>query len=162
MADRFEEKVPFHPVVRFFYVIMLIVFFASAFQGLGGPKPPIVPILVGLGLLAIPLLFGRFTIQVDEENLTATWGYLGWPKQVIPLSTIEKSDIITYKALRQFGGWGIRCGRIDGESTSCYTLRGNRGVLLTLSEDIRINFARTRRFLLGSQEPERLQQALAK
>jgi hypothetical protein len=164
MAYRFEEELRFHPIVRFSYLVMLIVFLASVIRGLGGPhpRPPIIPILVGLGLLVLPLLFGRLTIRVGEENLTATWGYFGWPQQVIPLSTISDAEIITYNALRQFGGWGIRWGRIDGESTSCYTLRGNRGVLLTLAEDIRVSFARTQRFLLGSQDPERLQQALGK
>ncbi len=160
MAYQFEEKVPFHPVVRFFYIVMLIVFFASVTRGLGGPQPPFVPILVGLALLAIPLLFGRLAILVDEQNLTATWGYLNWPQKTIPLSMIQKAEIIDYQPIRQFGGWGIRCGRIDGQSTACYTLRGNRAVLLILSEDIRINWALTRRFLLGTQDPERLQEAL--
>jgi hypothetical protein len=160
MTRRFEEIVPFHPVVRFFYAVMLIVFFASMTQGGKGSPPLVVPILVGLGLLAIPLLFGRLAIDVDEKNLTATWGYLNWPKKMIPLEEIERTEIVDYSPLRQFGGWGIRCGKIDGQPTSCYTLRGNRGLLLHLNEDVRINWVRTRRFLLGTQEPEQLQQAL--
>jgi hypothetical protein len=160
MAQRFEEIVPFHPVVRLLYAAMLIVFLASMIQGGKGSPPLVVPILVGLGLLAIPLLFGRLAIVVDERNLTATWGYLNWPKKTIPLGKIERTEIIDYSPLRQFGGWGIRCGKIDGQTTSCYTLRGTRGLLLILNEDVRINWIRTRRFLLGTQEPEQLQQAL--
>ena len=39
-------------------------------------------------------------------------------------------------------------------------MKGNRRLLLILTKDARFLFFRTRRLLLGSQEPERFQQAI--
>lgn len=160
MAYRHRETISFHPVVRALYLVLLGVLFWTALQPKARTSDLLVLALVGTILLAIPLVFGRLVIEVDEDAFRATWGFLGWPKTIIPLRIIEKSEPITYKPLRQFGGWGIRCGRIDGQLTAAYTLRGNCGLLLSLSQEIKANLVRTRRFLVGTQEPERLQQAL--
>ncbi len=158
MPYRYAESVTFHPVVQVLYVLMLVLL--GVFLSVG-PAPMVWPLLlVGLVLIAIPALFGRLVIDVDTENLTIRWGYLGWLQKVIPIPAIEKTEVVTYRPIRQFGGWGIRCGRFQGAWTTCYTLRGNRGLLLSLSTEMKFLFVATRRLLLGSQEPERLQQAL--
>ncbi len=69
-----------------------------------------------------------------------------------------QTEVVTYRPIRQFGGWGIRGGRFQGEFTGVYSLRGNRGLLLSLTKETRFSFFRARRLLLGSQEPEKLQQ----
>jgi len=160
MPYRYREIVSFHPLVRALYVALIVIFVLSAPRDYGGSAPFYANILIGGLIVGIGLIFGRLVIDLDEKNLTMTWGYLGWPKTRIPLEIIEKSETIDYKPLRQFGGWGIRCGRVQGQMTGCYSMRGNRGVLLSLNTEIRVTFARTRQFLVGSLKPERLQQAL--
>ncbi len=160
MPYRYQENVSFHPLVQILYFVMLAVFVVSMLGGERDPTSMWAFFLVGPFLVGLPLVFGRLLIELDEKNLTMTWGYLGWPKTSIPLAIIEKSEIINYQPLRQFGGWGIRCGRVRGQVTGCYSMRGNRGVLLSLTTEIRVTLARTRHFLVGSLKPERLQQAL--
>ena len=53
-------------------------------------------------------------------------------------------------------------GRLDGERTSVYTVRGTTGVLLELAEEQRISGFRSKRFLIGSLEPDRLSAAIGK
>jgi hypothetical protein len=160
MPYRYREKVTFHPLVQFLYIVLLAVFVVSILEGGRSSTSIGEALLVGLALVGMALIFGRLLIELDEEKLTMTWGYLGWPKKKIPLAIVGKSEIISYRPIRQFGGWGIRCGRVDGEITGCYSMRGNRGVLLSLTTEIRAGLAKTRRFLVGSQKPEKLLQAL--
>ncbi|MEW6365082.1 MAG: hypothetical protein AB1714_10635 [Acidobacteriota bacterium] len=160
MPYLYSEAIAFHPLVQFLYVFMLV--FLAVFIVLS-PAPTVwLLLLVGLLLAAIPALFGRLVIDVDAENLTVRWGYLGWLTKIIPVQAIEKTEVVSYRPFRQFGGWGIRCGRFQGAWTVCHTLRGNRGILLSLSTEIKFFFIPTRRVLLGSQEPDRLQQALGR
>ena len=56
---------------------------------------------------------------------------------------------VRYRPLREFGGWGIRGTRRHG----AYNARGDAGVRLELADGST--------FLIGSQEPERLEAAIA-
>lgn len=160
MAYRYEETVSFSPVVQFAYLVMLGFFVWVQFQAV--PQLPWVPVLVGAGLLLLPAMFGRLVFRVDEEAVTATFGLLGWPAQRILLSRIATARIVSYRPIRQFGGWGIRTGRFEGKNTSIYSVRGDRGVLLELNEPRRICGFKTARFILGTTEPERLAAAMGK
>ena len=119
------------------------------------PDLPWIPPLIGAALVILPAMFGRLVFQVDGEAVTARFGYLGWPAQRVLLSRIERARIVSYRPIRQFGRWGIRVGGFEGEKTSVYSVRGTRDVLLELTEVQRISGARTRRFLLGSDDPAR-------
>ncbi len=160
MAYRYEETISFHPVVQISYVLMMGVFALSLLQGRGGPFW--VPMAIGFFLLLLPVVFGRLVISVDDEALTVVFGYVGWPAQRVPLSEIARARPIDYRPILTFGGWGIRFGRFEGEKTGVYSVRGKRGVLLELNESRRVCRVRTTRFLLGSQEPERLVAAIGK
>ena len=72
-----------------------------------------------------------------------------------------RAGVVTYRPIFQFGGWGIRAGRFDGEKTSVYTVRGDDGVFSSSSP--RSNGSRgfaAKRFLIGSLEPARLSAAI--
>ena len=58
-------------------------------------------------------------------------------------------EVVSYRPLADYGGWGIRSGR-DGERV--LNARGNRGVRLDLADGSRL--------LIGSQRPEALALAL--
>lgn len=162
MAYRYREKVTLSPVINVLYLVMLVFVFWTLVQTAHDARGLLTMSSVGLGLIAIASVFGRLVIEVDEEFFRATWGFIGWPKKEVPLSNIYRSEVITYKPIRQFGGWGIRCGRIDDQMTAAYTLRGDRGLRLFLTGEIKANFIKTRNFLVGSMEPERLQQAIGR
>lgn len=158
MAYRYEETVAFSPVVQSLYLVMLGVFVWAQFQAV--PQIPWVPVLVGMLLLVLPAMFGRLVFRVDEEAVTATFGFLGWPVQRVLLSRIDEARVVSYRPIRQFGGWGIRAGRFEGKKTSIYSVRGHRGVLLELKEPQRVCGIETVRFILGTSEPERLVAAI--
>jgi hypothetical protein len=160
MAYRYEESLSFHPLVSVLYIFVMVVFGLSVFQGHGGPIW--VPAAIGLLLVLLPLMFGRLVIAVDEESVTAVFGFLGWPSQRVPLSEIVRARAIDYRPILTFGGWGIRFGRLEGERTGVYSIRGTRGTLLELNTPRRVCSIQTTRFLLGSQEPERLVAAIGK
>lgn len=160
--DAYEETVTFHPVMQLLYLGGIGVVAWSLVTA--ASSAPWISVLVGVFLLALPLVFGRLTIRIDAAAhvLVAEFGYLGWPIQRIPLGNIIRASTVSYHPIRQFGGWGLRRGRLDGAQTSVYSVRGTTGVLIELSEEQRISGWRTKRFLLGSAEPDRLSAAIGK
>jgi len=98
-------------------------------------------------LLAAVLLFFRLRTQVGHERLV-----VGFPlglRRTIPLSEIRSAEPVTYRPLRDFGGWGLRFGRAG----MIYSTRGNRAVRLHMSSG-KVVF-------VGSQRPEELAQAIS-
>ena len=112
--------------------------------------------------LLFPLLFGRLLITISDSTLRISFGYLGVIKKEIPLSEIRESRVVEYRPIRQFGGWGIRCGRFEGEKTGCYSLKGKRGLLLLLKGKVRACLIKTNRILIGCNEPEKLKASIGK
>ncbi len=106
MTNRFEQTVSFSPIVQVLYLVAIGVFVWGQLQVV--PDLPWIPLLIGAGLVILPAMFGRLVFQVDEEAVTARFGYLGWPAQRVILSRIERARIVSYRPIRQFGGWGIR------------------------------------------------------
>ena len=110
--------------------------------------------------LLFPLLFGRMVITVEDSTLKINFGYIDLIKKEIPLSEIKEIRVLEYSPIRQFGGWGIRCGKFEGEKTACYNLKGNRGLLLTLSNKIRICCMKTDRVIVGCEGADALKEAI--
>ena len=89
--------------------------------------------------LALALAMGFFTLlytsgldtQINETGVCIRFRPFHKRWIVFPFKSIEKVEAIPYRPIRDFGGWGIRYGRY-GKS---YTVRGNHGILLTLSEN---------------------------
>jgi hypothetical protein len=71
-----------------------------------------------------------------------------WRAKHIPFSEIRKAEAVTYRPIRDYGGWGIR----SGPEGWAYNVRGNRGV--------RIEYQDGNKFLIGSQKAEELEQAI--
>lgn len=157
---RYEETVSFHPLVQFLYLLGVAGVVGAQLTAV--PTMPWVPAVIGVPLVLLPLMFGRLRIRMDADMLTAEFGYLGWPIQRVPITNIVRARVVTYRPIFQFGGWGIRAGRLDGEQTSLYTVRGTTGVLLELAEEQRVSGFRTKRFLIGSLEAEQLVAVLGK
>jgi len=106
----------------------------------------IVPILLGILWL---IARARLHIEVHGDGLYLRfapfhrrWRRIGWDQ-------ITRAEARTYRPILEYGGWGIRMGRHGW----AYNVRGNRGLQLEL--------AGGRRILIGSQQAERLEQAVA-
>jgi hypothetical protein len=97
MAYRYQEEIGLHPIVKFSYLAMLLVFVVVGLRGEATGSSFLVLALVGVVLFSIPLLFGRLVIEVRETAVDVRFGYLGWPGRVIPLEDIEKTEAITYR-----------------------------------------------------------------
>lgn len=102
------------------------------------------PVLIGLGVY---LLFTPMTVEVDVEAMHVRFGRLNWPRWVFPLREIEDVRVVTFRPLRDYGGWGIRRGS-DGY---CLNQRGDRGVRFEHAGGT---------YTVGSDNPERLLEAL--
>ena len=108
------------------------------------PKEAIVPLLVGAILLLVAFLFRSLSIAVTDSNLYWYFGP-GLIGKSVPLDQIARAEIVR---TRPWEGWGIH-----------FT---SRGWLYNVSGfgAVAIQLKSGKRFVLGSDEPERLAEAL--
>ena len=115
------------------------------------PAPDIVLVIlvvvIGFGL---PIFFyiTNLTTEVRDDGVHFRFFPLHITFRKIGLEDINGFDVQTYRAIRDYGGWGIRYGR----KGKAYNVSGNRGVQLQLSNGERI--------LMGSQHPEEMAEAI--
>jgi hypothetical protein len=98
---------------------------------------------------ALVIGFLRMTTEVTPSHLRVWFGWIPTYRRIVPLDAIARLEVVSYRPLADYWGWGIRRGR-DGERV--LNARGDRGV--------RIDFADGTRLLVGSQRPEDLALAL--
>jgi hypothetical protein len=89
----------------------------------------------------------KLVTEVRDQELYLKFVRL-WPAERIPLAQIRRAAAVTYRPMRDYGGWGVRMGR----KGMAYNVSGNRGVELELMDD--------RRLLIGSQRAEELARAI--
>lgn len=90
--------------------------------------------LVGFWLFAGVLLPGFFlaahlTTEVDDGGVRVR--FPPFVDRRIPFASIRRAEAVTYRPLREYGGWGIRWG---GKGRMAYNVSGNRGVLVELDD----------------------------
>jgi hypothetical protein len=109
-----------------------------------------VGICVGMILPSV-LVVGvlRMTTEVTPGAVRIWFGWVPTFRRSFDLSSVTRVEVIQYRPMRDYGGWGIRFGR-DGERI--FNARGNRGV--------RLYFADGQKMVIGSQNPESLARAL--
>ena len=158
MGALYSETVRFSPILVALYVVSgLVALFALTHV----PGMAAWPAYLMVGFfLFIGALLGKLTVSLEADELVVGFGVFGWPGQRIRREEIVSARPVSYRPIRQFGGWGLRCGTFDGERTSVYSVRGDRGLLLELDPPRRIAGFRTSRFLVGSERPEELAQSL--
>jgi hypothetical protein len=110
-------------------------------------------LLVLVSALGVPLLllvgFLRMTTEVRLGDLRVWFGWVQSYRRVVPISTIQRVEVVSYRPLKDYGGWGLRRGP-DG--VRLLSARGNRGVRIDLADGTRL--------LIGSQRPEALAVAI--
>jgi hypothetical protein len=105
-----------------------------------------IAILVGLGV-ALLATVARLEVNVTRTAVEVRWVPLA--RRTFPLATIFGAEAVTYRPIRQFGGWGIRFGRGGARA---FSMSGDRAVRLTLVDGTEV--------FLGSLEPEALAGAI--
>ena len=104
---------------------------------------------IGIGIL-FPLFFFscKLTVEVHPGVLRYRFApfHLRWHE--IPTESLAEATAVTYRPIRDYGGWGIRFGA-QGKA---YNVRGDRGV--------RVRLTSGRTILFGSQRAEELASAL--
>lgn len=111
---------------------------------LSGPIPVmfLIPAAVLLWFLVM-----RLETEVREDGVHLLFRALWFPK-TFPWDRIERAEAVEYRPIRQYGGWGIRCGRQGW----AWNVHGSKAVMLHLRNG--------KSFLIGSQEAERLAAAI--
>jgi hypothetical protein len=107
-------------------------------------------IVLGVGTAVAALLLSvRMVVVVTRERLTIRYFPLPF-RETIPISRIGSYEVVAYRPLADFGGWGIRySGRLRALG---YTVSGTQAV--------RIVRPGLQTLMVGTQRPEELSEAL--
>ncbi len=134
-------------------VIMWVLFFQQIILGqmVGNQPAPdwfviLLWILLGWGLPVVYFI-ARMTVEVTAKHI-AIW-YIPFVNRNIAIADITDVEKTMYSPMTSFGGWGIRM-RFDG--TFAYTVIGNQGVMLTLTDGKQV--------LIGSQRSDELARSI--
>ena len=91
--------------------------------------------------------FLHLTVTVKKDGLHINLFPLA--KRTIPFEEIKSSSPVTYNAIKDYGGWGVK----NSMGKKTYTLCGNQGVEVQLVNNITI--------LIGSQRPHELHNCIS-
>ena len=107
--------------------------------------------LVIFSLLIFVFTFWFFSLRLDtvikEDGIHLRFFRLTKP-QYYPWEKIARFDIVKYKPITDYGGWGIRGERRN----MVYTVSGNKGLQLYLSNGSKV--------LIGTRRPKEMEKAL--
>jgi hypothetical protein len=92
----------------------------------------------------IILLLMRMRTTVYGDRIVVQYGWVRLVRITIPLSEVQSCRPVTYRPMREFGGWGIRR---DWGGRKAYTARGNQAAELVTTK---------RTILIGSAMPDQL------
>lgn len=159
MDEHFKEKQGFTQVWLWaivlgisalqWYILIVQVFFKIPV----GNNPAsnmlavIIWVLAGI-ILPVFMYFCKLTVSVDKCGVKFRYFLLQIKYREVKFEDILLYEIVKYKPLREYGGWGIRMGKYG----IAYTVKGNRGIMFKLKNGKRI--------LLGSQRADEFIKAL--
>jgi hypothetical protein len=106
-------------------------------------------ILFHLGIIAL-FAACRLITEVRSDGLYIRLVPFHLSFRRIPLEDLESFAALTYRPIREYGGWGIRGCR----GGTAYNVSGDRGV--------RLDYATGRHMLIGSQRADELAEAIGK
>jgi uncharacterized protein with PQ loop repeat len=114
------------------------------------PAPNLVLIVIWLVIgIGFPLVLYsmKLIIKIDSENFSFRLFPLHFRMHSYRLANIETMEVVTYRPILDFGGWGIRWGR-KGKG---YIISGKKGV--------KVHFRTGRPVYFSSDEPEEVVRA---
>lgn len=89
--------------------------------------------------------FTRLITEIDDHQIRYRFYPIQTKFKTIQRSDIETLEVIEYKPLRDYGGWGVRLGKMG----LAYSVSGNTGLKISLKNGKSI--------LLGTQSPDELE-----
>jgi hypothetical protein len=136
-------------------VLLSIFALKKEFAGQNSPDTTevILAIIVGVGVpIAIAVLFVFLKLETEVRSDGLYVRFVPFHIRFRKFAPDDLSELYArqYKPIREYGGWGIRCG-LFGRG-GAYNVSGNKGVQLA--------FKSGRRLLIGSQRAEELEQAI--
>ncbi|MDP4268703.1 MAG: DUF6141 family protein [Bacteroidota bacterium] len=133
-------------LVAFLFVFILLMELATTKT----IRPETIAIFSSLSVL-MTLFFKtmKLTTIIDEFNISYKLFPFHLTFRKIPWMLIERCEVRTYNPMGEYGGWGLKYGRKSGKAIN---LSGNKGLQLYLKTGKKI--------LIGTQQPERLEQYL--
>jgi hypothetical protein len=156
VATLLPEAVVFREEQYFDWRVYSVLAFMETFTGLGLARGHlrsgefVLGLVIGLVLLMMLMVFLLYmTTEVTPTHVRVWFGWLPTYRRQVPIGTVCRIEVVTYRPIADFGFWGIGSGR-DGERA--LIARGNRGVRLELTDGTKL--------LIGSQRPEALARAL--
>ena len=145
---RYSERTPWpHWAEAVFWGAMLITSFATL-AGLDSDLPdtarvPVATAIIVFGF-AIRWIVGGMTVRVDHAGLLIHLGKVPLLHRRVSFEEIERLEVVRYRPIREFGGWGIR----GWGKKKAWTARGDQAVRLHLTDE--------RQLYVGSDVPYRL------
>ncbi len=121
-----------------------VLYFISGYKSLNffyGSMLSITLLITFITILRLHTKINNVGIQYKFFPFHFKWQSISW-------NEIEKSEIRTYKPIREYGGWGLRYGK-QGKA---YTIKGKTGLQLYLKTG--------RKVLIGTNKSEELTQVL--
>ncbi len=94
--------------------------------------------------LAITFFASRLEVEIRRDSMLAAFGPVRLLRRTIGYDEIASIEAVTYRPIRDFGGWGIRFR----PGKTAWIVRGNRAVRLSLANE--------KDFYIGSRFPHRL------
>lgn len=140
------------PVVFSWYGAYQQLFLRKPFGNNPAPDWMMLVLLLVLGVL-FPLFFYslKMITEVRKDGLYVRFHPFHFSFRSFPIKTIQSYEVMTYRPIRDYGGWGIRYG-LKGIA---YNAKGNRGVLFEFAEGSKV-----KKLMIGSQVPETLSEAV--
>jgi len=97
----------------------------------------LVVVLLAL-ILDLGLIVFMYNLKLDTEVIDTGVRIKFWPfhrKWVLfEFSNIESVEEVRYRPLADYGGWGIRYGIFDELHAKAYTVSGNMGVMIRITD----------------------------
>lgn len=111
------------------------------------PDTSVIGWTIFLWLVWLRLITIKLATKVESGKLSVSLRGL-WTLRRISLAEVTGAEVVTYSPVEDYGGFGIRLTKRG----RAYIASGDRGV--------RLIFAKGGRILIGSQQPEKLAQAI--
>lgn len=148
----YREKTPYAPWVR---VLLWGILGATALGILLGTKDQLPPLgRLGSAMAVVSLIWlfesflGGLLVELHRDRIHVGLGNGKLFRKTIAYGEIEGLRTVTYRPLREFGGWGVR---FSGNKQA-WTARGNQAVVLEM--------AKGKELYLGSDHPRRLEERI--
>lgn len=142
------------PVVFFWYVAYQQLFLRKPLGNNPAPDWIMLVLLLVFGVL-FPLFFYslKMITEVRKDGLYVRFYPFHFSFRAFLFKTIKSYDVITYRPIRDYGGWGVR----HGLKGIAYNAKGNRGVLFEFAEGSEV-----KKLMIGSQVPEKLSEVICR